>query len=351
MNAHAHRFAGLVFFFSAAAASADPAPPPDGQREAPEESRCESDRDCGEGEFCAVAPCVPPCDVDDEACEPIECDGGGVCVPQEREPPAACTTDDDCSGGDVCITETYESCSSSDCACDGGGEGDSPGRDEGGDEPANPEGSGEDPTCDCRASREVECVTETASFCAPRWFADCTDDADCGPGFTCTQSAEETCSCSIDSAGNESCDCAEIEAPSRCELVPVACDGDDDCENGFVCTEAAGAPVCRSEDDGSTSCDAEARTERFCAPEDYLPPTPGGSEVGGGGELTNDDGLADDSDSRDGDAAGDDASEDEEEAFEDEVTLMPTFGCAESTKSSSGVMAAFALLLLRRRRR
>ncbi len=276
----------------------------------PPEQACTSDADCADDQFCAIFPCVAPCDPDDPTCEPVECDGGGVCV--DDTAPPSCESDADCEGGDVCMTSTVESCSSAGCACPNDGDND----------PAN------DPPCDCDLPTEPDCTTENYAFCGPRWLDECVADDDCGPGFVCE--IADACACSIDSDGNESCECADTAiAEGSCNLVRVECTDDADCSDGFLCVdESRGAP-CGAEDNGDSTCEAPAPT-KVCAPPGYDLGPPAATEGGYDRAADGDDGdAADDHDHADGFA----------------------LHCAQGSAAGLAPLAALGVLLLRRRRR
>jgi len=147
-------------------------------------SDCATDGDCPAGWICEVlglsscaAPYCPPegeCPAPPE-CEPEEFRG---CVPP---PPPSCQADADCAAGLVCLTFSYTDCP------DGRGV------------PANDtcapgEECGSANADDGASDAEAECVEQTEGYCVPRYVAPCTQDADCGPGFTCEQA--EACRCS-----------------------------------------------------------------------------------------------------------------------------------------------------------
>jgi Cys-rich repeat protein len=281
----------------------------------PAPTACTTDADCGDGQFCAIYPCAAPCDADDPACEPIECDGGGECV-DETPPTPTCTADDDCGDGNVCLTGTVESCATSGCACPDDGDGD----------PSN------DPPCDCGEPAPPECTTESYAYCGPRYLADCAVDADCGPGFVCV--IHDGCDCAVDSAGNETCDCPTepgTAPPGVCELIRVECADDADCDNGFVCVDEPQAEPCFVDDQGNTTCDVVAAA-RVCVPPDYAVGAPVAGESRGGAEDT---GAADDVD--------------DEDVVENAAPVF-RFSCAQGSAGGALPLAALALLLRRRRR-
>ncbi len=254
---------------------------------------CQSNADCGSGELCAPAPCLPvACDPDDESCEPPSCpsscvaveDGGGSdggdggsmngcesdtdcptgfscevmgsmgsgCVCPEGQPdcgcgeptepveykgcsPKPCSTDADCGEGLECVTFEMP------CAM---------------------------PAIDCAPGSECPepepCESGTSSQCQPKWAGTCDADADCGEGFTCK--AYEECSCSGSSGSgsggstpeptdpaapdgggappsedgdssdpiDSECTCAPSEE-KYCEPVKTVCTSDADCPAEWEC--------------------------------------------------------------------------------------------------------------------
>jgi hypothetical protein len=287
----------------------------------PPEVECTLDSDCPEDQFCAIRDCAPPCDPDDPTCEPVDCTGGGVCIPRDPvEPPPSCTTDEECGDGNVCITQTAESCRSEGCVCADDGDGD----------PSN------DPPCDCPPPSEPECTTETYSFCGPRWLDECAVDADCGAGFACL--IHDACDCSTDP-----CDCPTepgVAPPGACELVRVECTDESDCTDGFVCTEEAATEPCAVDETGANTCDAPAAT-RICAPPGYEQGVP----VNTGEEpRSGEDGTADDDND-------DDTDDDTDDEGADDVANPYLFACTQTSGVGLGPLVALGLFLLRRRRR
>lgn len=283
---------------------------------APPATECSTDADCGPDETCTLVDSCRPCDTTvDPNCQSGDCAGaGGFCSPR---PAPACTTDADCSNGDVCILESSESCASSGCACPSDGD----------EDPNN------DPPCECDPAEPPVCTTETFAFCGPRYLDDCTVDADCGPGFACEVAA--ACPCTIDSDGNETCDCpASTEA--SCVLVRVECTDDTDCADGLTCVEEAASAPCLVDENGNSSCEPEATT-RICAPPDYAG-EPVRDEVSGTpNEEPSDAGDADGADDGDGDG----------EEYQHEFDVA----CSQGSAAGLSPFAGLALLLLRRRRR
>lgn len=187
------------------------------------QSECESDSDCGEGMICmdygqAPCPARPPCEPGTD-CPDIEWECPDVsfrsCVP------GPCETDADCGDGLKCTAFEFAECSGSPGAlpCDS-----------------------DDEPCEFEEPEPVECTMGVTYECAPAWSGECEADADCGPGFTCTEA--ESCWCSAGSASEDGedgpvtseCGC-EPSGHFYCELNEVECDSDGDCESGLTCQE------------------------------------------------------------------------------------------------------------------
>ena len=68
-------------------------------------AECAADIDCADGWVCQVGSCTPEITPVDDACVGVTCPDGEQCVDGTCtivDPPASCTTDDDCEGDDVC---------------------------------------------------------------------------------------------------------------------------------------------------------------------------------------------------------------------------------------------------------
>lgn len=308
-------------------------------------AECTSDADCAEGYACELvgaSACAdsPPCIPGEECVEPEPCE------PEEEYAclfvPPTCATDADCEAGLVC--ETYDSydCSVSSPAC--------------------PEGA------ECPEPVEEDCTEESESYCVPPYFAACSEDADCGPGFACV--ADEVCSCggstgggSTDSGGGstdpvpapdmpdspqdkdgEDCGC-EPTGEFYCELIPVECTSDADCGEGLSCvTGPADDVICTATPDGDESCDEPSETVSYCIPdgyEDYLD-----AGLGGRGES-----VAADDDSLDGGGTSAPTSEEAQNGASSDGDDEASGCAATGSAGGSGWLMALAMLGLIRRRR
>jgi uncharacterized protein (TIGR03382 family) len=278
---------------------------------------CTSDADCGEGQICALTDCAQPCDTDvDPNCEPTDCGTGVTCIDIGEPPPPNCTADADCAEGERCITETFETCVDTGCAC--------------------PDG---DPACECPPPPpEGECATETFSYCAPPWAAACDADADCGAGFTCE--LLEVCACS-GGGGSEGAPDADPAAPpaeecvcetateGSCVLERVECESAADCLEGFECVDEGSAGTCSVSEDGTVSCDEPAASASICVP----PAFTNGPEA--------ESGLV----------RAEDAGSDDEDNLGDDVDAQNIIiNCSASSPAGALPLAALLLLLRRRRR-
>ena len=89
------------------------------QEDAPD---CTGDDDCPSGMFCAIPPCAPPCDPDDESCDMsgADCPTEGYCADYGGGWDSECETDADCSDGYVCEAIGAMSVG---CACPDGPDG------------------------------------------------------------------------------------------------------------------------------------------------------------------------------------------------------------------------------------
>lgn len=293
-----------------------------------QEGDCASDADCPEGYICLQTPCA--CDPDDEECPIDEC--GAVCV-EDWGGPIDCETDADCEDGWVCAQVGASGCggvacpdgedcpepppcepeeiwacvppppdpceSDADCeeglicvtydvsVCSGGGAVDCP------------------PGSECPEPDPPECEDATESYCVPPYFAPCSEDADCGEGFSCVEG--ETCGCSAGGAGGTSsgdgastdgssgsgssgtdevpdCGC-EPSGELYCQLDEMPCESDADCPDDFVCEAIPTTVPCRvDEATGETVCETTDPPEAdgYCLPGDW-DRWLGGTETASGG--------------------------------------------------------------------
>jgi hypothetical protein len=227
---------------------------------------CEDDGDCAAGLICksyGAESCARPAI---DCAEGEDCPEPAPCEPMEVKACdlPSCEGDDDCPSGTVCHSVTYEQCTET-----GGGEA-----------PACPEGEdcpeSEQPVCDtpeCKEAMRAECEeVMTEPMCTPTWQLPCTEDADCGAGFTCEEILQGSCSGSAGSAGaptpsdgadGDPGDGADpMPAPPEerpepectteptgqfyCKPTVTECTSDDDCEEGWACGENPDRPVCDS---------------------------------------------------------------------------------------------------------
>lgn len=266
---------------------------------------CSSDADCPAGYTCAsyvqACPDCPP----DTPCEPCDSTTVSVC----EIVPTTCSTDADCDEGLVCVHFVGESC------------------------PGMAPCPADDPSCNPGDMPPCEAVDE--SYCAPPYVAACTEDADCGPGFTCQSS--EVCTCvAYPDPGNgeppppEDCTC-EPSGDNYCSLTWQSCASDADCPEGLVCTEGGGADAapCYIDENGNESCPG-SNPEPFCAPPGYVTPLP--LEGGGVSAERTDDGSGD-------------GAEGEGEADDNVIHLCASRQVGGSTPW--GALVALAALLLR----
>jgi MYXO-CTERM domain-containing protein len=355
---------------------------------------CEDDGDCAAGLICKSYG-EQGCDRPAIDCvEGEDCPEPAPCEPTEIKacalPP--CESDDDCPSGTVCHGETYTQCS------EGGGGGREPA-------PTCPEGEEcpqpEEPVCDeeCKKAMAAECEeVMTEPMCTPTWQLPCTEDADCGAGFTCEEIRRGSCSGSAGSAGaptpsdgggsdGDPGDGAEPAPPEErpevectsegtgefhCQAVVTECSDDADCEQGWTCDENPDRPVCSDarppQSDGDTpdqdmpvetdDCGSD-EPERVC-----LPPYHGaGGDVGvargdslgtAGGDTLSDDESAEppSRDAKGEEGGGDDdktESDGDEAESEDCAVAAPGSG-AGNGGAALGLLALLGLFARLRRR-
>ena len=236
--------AGAVVLLTAHAASAQ---------------ECEADVDCDDGYVCksygtTSCPAAEPCAQGDQECAkkaPPTCEQ----MEFKQCAPAPCEADSDCPANMACHEYQTGGCSGSGSA------------------PAtNPCAPGEDcaaadPAPRKPAPEEQECMFETVSECTPRYALPCTEDTDCGEGFTCKEQISVSCSGSsgsatpsdsggqADSGGQdakpqplppEDTCMSEPTGTFYCELQELPCDADTDCPADFECMNNPNRAVCNS---------------------------------------------------------------------------------------------------------
>ena len=275
-----------------------------------QESECTTSADCENGFTCeelytrgGACPDVFCEEGDTECMESAECDTSSEVVmgcmpppPESCDPAAGASACSDSAL--VCVTYTYESCSS-------GGSTGSP-------EPGAPPERGEDEDGEMGDEEPVgepSCMTEQESYCVPPYFAACEVDADCGGGFTCEQELEcapcavEPSVCTEDQDGNVVCEepehmeCDTSCQPSGrtyCELQEVSCSADADCAQGMVCEtfDSPSDSVCTiSSEDEDPVCEEPEPSEpvSYCLPADW---ERWGGHRGGGSDVDYDAPLA-----------------------------------------------------------
>ena len=179
---------------------------------------CYADSQCGEGMECLYAymcqcgttECLLGCKVPPCPAQPIA--GEGVCAPK----PLCCTTDEDCPGGQICLTWM-----GAEARC-------APAPSEGQCYQASACAAGQ--TCEAYSACSCSdpwCVTSPGT-CTAAPEGCCDDDVDCGVGFVCTK----------DAVGFG-------PVNGTCEALPdaAACYSTAHCQEGEVCINAW-APTC-----------------------------------------------------------------------------------------------------------
>ena len=328
------------------------------------ESECTTNADCEGGWECEEIGGYETCSATTDGEEPVcESTSEFACVPP---PPPMCDpaqSSSDCGGDDVCVTFTYESCTST-----GGGSvdpsnGDGSTGSGGDDEPprcdtGEPDG-GDGERCDGGdPSDETSCDEQTESYCVPPYIAPCSADADCGSGFTCEDVVVcEPCAVDVGTpggpdgegsdGGDDSCEssCAPT-GQKYCAIVEVECTSDADCGEGFEC-ELYDAPIATDcavdPDGGDEDCVSEEpeATSGYCAPEgwgywgggyDEDGGTSGGAPNAPGGQGWD---LSDAEAARAGDA----------DAGQDDDSDGSTSGCT-TTRSAAPVGGGLGLLAM-----
>lgn len=269
------------------------------------QDRCQLDSDCPAGQSCVMAPCAAPaCDPDDDPnCDPMPCVPEGTCqddgscqtdadcptgftcqamgaetcaspppcLPGEACPepepcetktfygcaPGPCQADSDCGGGLVCVSFKEEMCTATASAC-------APGVD-----------------CTDPPPTDPSCEVNVYNFCAPPYIAPCTQDSDCGEGFSCKP--EQLCSCSgggatpvdpsaPDAGGSSESECAcQPTGQNYCEAEQRVCTTSTECPDGWSC-ESYGdvaVPCTFDPQTGVSECMPPEPTELYCVPPDW----------------------------------------------------------------------------------
>jgi hypothetical protein len=129
---------------------------------------CQANADCPKGFTCEVtggSTCASPACAPGEKCPPPPpCEN----MVYRSCQPGPCATDSDCAEGMVCYEQKIQACSGGAAL------------------PCLP-GSA------CPEPAPPVCTEQSTRSCVPRYLLPCTDDASCGPGFTCKE--ELSCGC------------------------------------------------------------------------------------------------------------------------------------------------------------
>lgn len=222
---------------------------------------CEATADCPKGFECqevGTADCPDIACAEGQSCDVPEC----TSEPFSECTPVECKSDDDCAEGMECYADQETVCGTTPC----------------------------DPDAEC-PDVEPSCEEVSRNYCVPKYLLPCEADADCGPGFSCTELEACACSGSAGSAGGgtdpvpsdgsgggasdsdpggatpeseQNCTC-EPSGEFRCELEEVACDADADCENGFTCEDNPEGGDCWASSDGQSGC-TEPDPAKLCLP-------------------------------------------------------------------------------------
>lgn len=233
---------------------------------------CESDEDCPSGFTCNVQmlPCPAPDCGPNQDCPPADCPAESVAFCEWT--PSTCADDSDCGEGEFCHVVESSECTGATSPCEIGENG--------------------EVICEENNEEDVECESQTESYCLPRYLLSCEEDADCGEGFSCE--AVEVCSCSASGGSTadgmadsedapaddmtDECSC-ETTDEGYCALQDIPCTSNDACPSGLVCVFESDAGesdvVCATDTDAETCEGAPA----MGAPE---PPENGEEDTGSG---------------------------------------------------------------------
>lgn len=281
---------------------------------------CESDADCGHGYVCETGSI--------QGCPDIACAEGEECDLPACEPEeyaqcvlAPCEQDGDCPDGLLCASSTYEQCDWDEVPCEEGGE--------------------------CKPAEPTNCREMTDRYCAPPWQLPCTQDSDCGEGFTCEEQISMWCSGSAGSAGDgepapepTEPECgSEPTGEYHCVQQEILCQADGDCPELWSCIDNPQRAVCArpAGGDGGDSeevpCGNDDQAQRVCWPPEYNRGGFGIAEASGapvaGGEAG---GVTQDSAANTRSTAGGDDGN----AIEDDAESMAPMGGSDSTCSAGG---------------
>jgi MYXO-CTERM domain-containing protein len=261
----------------------------------------------------------------------------------------------------------------------------------------------EDP--ECKEALEVECESVTSEpVCVPVYQLPCSEDADCGAGFTCEEYISQSCSGSAgtpssggsdgdpgsDPAPEPEADPAPREEPTctseptgefYCKVIVVECATSDECESDWTCEANPSRPVCggasaRPAGDGDGAfappSDGDQPVDSDCGVESTepelvcMPPYHGfgyglnADGRGAAGEATSSGSGSDDNDSGGEPPAEPQSGSDEEgeDGAESATDESDSDGCAIAAPGAGANGSAFGLLglaglatLLRRRAR
>ncbi len=205
---------------------------------------------------------LPACRPDGEKCEtPASCEPEDY---RECVSPS-CEDDSDCPSDMVCYERTSTQCGGSTPGCDPSGE--CP-------EPVD--------------AGQPECTQTTERSCVPRYVPPCTEDAECGEGFTCEEESISMCSGGGSAGGTgtggaaSSTDGGRANPPDGethcttmptgrflCVLQPIACEDEGDCPDGFTCEDDPNQSACVDSDPapGGAADDPEGSSEDSTCPD------------------------------------------------------------------------------------